>query len=215
MNPRTRAVLIAAVTLLASGALYHALARDSAELNNAATRVAQVPTVVGDWDARDVTTDHAAFAQAGANAYWMRVYENRKTKTEVLVILMTGRSGKMAVHTPEICYGGAGYELRETPAAVAFTADGADRFWTAHFAKPGGAVQHLRLFWAWNARGEWKASTVPRWQFLGEPLLYKLYVSRGLEPGPGVAPTNDPAAQFLREFLPVVNRTLFGSERAS
>src|SRR5437867_1668327 len=120
MCSRSFAVLAAVVTLLASGALYHLLARDSSQLDAAAERVAQVPSVIGDWQGHDETVDDAAFAQAGAKAYWMRVYVHQKTKATVLAILMCGRAGKMAVHTPEVCYGGAGFELHDAPAACVF-----------------------------------------------------------------------------------------------
>jgi hypothetical protein len=65
------------------------------------------------------------------------------------------------------------------------------------------------LYWAWNADGSWEASSSPRWQFRGAPFLYKLYVSRDINRQPGVAPGADATAQFMREFLPVLDRTLF------
>ena len=212
MPSRSSAILIAVATLFASGALYHLLARDSSQLDVAAGRVARVPSVIGDWQGHDETADDAAFAQAGANAYWMRSYVNQKTKAAVFAILMCGRSGKMAVHTPEVCYGGAGFELNDAPASCAFKNERGEKtsqFWAAHFVKKNGAPKHLRLFWAWNSRGEWEAVASPRWQFLGEPYLYKLYVSRDTGGAPNVSAQADPAADFLREFLPVLKGTLF------
>jgi hypothetical protein len=213
MSSRFYAFLAAIVTLLASGVLYHALARDSAQLDAAAERVAQVPTIVGDWHGHDEATDDGAFAQAGAKAYWMRVYVHQKTKASVLVILMCGRSGRMAVHTPEVCYGGAGFELQDAAKPCEFkneTGEKTSQFWTAHFVKKAGAPKHLRLYWAWNARGEWDASSSPRWQFRGEPFLYKLYVSRDISQAPNTAAQADAAAEFLRTFLPVLKQSLAG-----
>jgi hypothetical protein len=209
MSARYCAFLAAVAILLTSGVLYHSLAKDSAQLDAAAACVALAPKVIGAWHAHDEATDERAFAQTGAKGYWMRQYVNQETKASVLVILMCGRPGKMAVHTPEVCYGGAGYELRDQPAACAVQNEHrteASQFWTAQFTKKAG---RLRLYWAWNARGTWEAAAAPRWQFRGEPFLYKLYVSRDVSQQSAVAPEADVTAEFLRRFVPELNRTLF------
>jgi len=209
MSARYCAFLAAVAILLTSGIMYHSLAKDSAQLDAAAARVALVPKVIGAWHAHEEATDERAFAQTGAKGYWMRQYVNQETKASVLVILMCGRPGKMAVHTPEVCYSGAGYELHDQPAACAIQnehSSEAAQFWTAQFTKKAG---RLRLYWAWNARGSWEASAAPRWQFRGEPFLYKLYVSRDVSQQSAVAPEADVAAEFLRRLVPELNRTLF------
>ncbi len=210
MSRRNLAFLAAVAMLLASGLLYHLLAKDSDQLEPAAERVALVPMVIGDWQGHDEEVDRASFEQAGAKGYWTRTYVNARTNESVLVILMCGRAGKMAVHTPEVCYHGAGYELHEEPTACALKESGS--FWTAQFTKKATVPTHLRLYWAWNAHGAWEASAAARWQFRGEPFLYKLYVSRDISRQPGVAPGADMAAQFMRELLPVLDRTLFPKE---
>jgi hypothetical protein len=206
MKIRYYAFLAAIALLLVSGLLYHSQASSSEQLDIAAARVAGVPKIVGDWHGKDEATEDRAFAQAGAKAYWARQYVNQKTKDSVLVILMCGRAGKMAVHTPEVCYSGAGYELHEQPTVCPIN-DGA-RFWTAKFTKK---TSHLRLYWAWNARGVWEASSGPRWQFRGEPFLYKLYVSRDISEQASVAAEADATAEFLRGFVPVLQQTLFAT----
>jgi Protein of unknown function (DUF3485) len=205
MNTRYYAFLAAIAMLLASGVLYHSLASDSEQLDIAAAKVARVPKIVGAWHGQDETTDDRAFAQTGAKGYWTRHYVNQQTKDSVLVILMCGRPGKMAVHTPEVCYSGAGYELQDRSAACAINTNA--QFWTAKFTKK---TSHLRLYWAWNARGTWEASQGPRWQFRGEPFLYKLYVSRDISEHASVAPEADATAEFLHEFVPALKQTLFG-----
>jgi hypothetical protein len=205
MPTRYYAFLAAIGCLLLSGVLCHSLANDSEQLDAAAARVAQVPQVIGDWHGQDETPEDRSFEQTGAKSYWMRHYVNQKTKDSVLVILMCGRSGRMAVHTPEVCYSGAGYELQDQPTASAIKGD--ERFWTAQFTKKAG---QLRLYWAWNARGTWEASSAPRWEFRGEPFLYKLYVSREIS---AQEPQTDVTAEFLRQFVPVLNATLFPNEQ--
>ncbi len=208
MSRRNLAFLAAVAMLLTSGMLYHLLAKDSDQLDPAAQRVALAPLAIGDWRGQDEAMDRESFEQAGAKGYWMRSYVNARTGESILVILMCGRAGKMSVHTPEVCYRGAGYELQGQPAICAIKSDAS--FWTAQFTKKAAPPTHLRLYWAWNADGSWEASASPRWQFRGAPFLYKLYVSRDISRQPGVAPGADVAAQFMREFLPVLDKTLFG-----
>jgi hypothetical protein len=122
----------------------------------------------------------------------------------VLAILMCGRAGKMAVHTPDVCYRGAGYDVGGD--ASAFKLDGG-QFWTARFTKKAaGKSSSLRLYWAWNSRAAWEAPTSPRWHFRGESFLYKLYVSHEMTHGTRDA---DVTAEFLKEFVPQLNGTLF------
>ena len=45
--------------------------------------------------------------------------------------------------------------------------------WTARFLKGTGVASDLRLYWGWSTGGSWQASANPRWQFGGEPFLYK------------------------------------------
>ena len=80
-------------------------------------------------------------------------------------------------------------------------------FWSAGFSKEAGAESNLRLLWAWGAKDGWQASTRPRWDFGGEPFLYKLYVSHE-DAGTGSSTTKAITA-FMRQFLPAVNKTLF------
>jgi hypothetical protein len=115
----------------------------------------------------------------------------------------------MAVHTPEVCYHGAGYELRGPPTPFALPTETSQQLWTARFDKRVGRPGQLRLYWGWNAQGNWQAATTPRWQFRGEPFLYKLYVSH--EIASPTAAEVDPTPEFLRAFVPVMQQTLFPS----
>lgn len=204
---RAVAVLTAVLVLTASGLVHGIWAerwRPSEELRAACARVELVPLEVGDWTAAAEDADTASFAQAGAQSYWVRAYTNPRKKTTLYVILMCGRSGKMAVHTPEICYRGAGFELADRPevwTVSAATGESLGAFWTASFTKGSGA--DLRLAWGWNANKGWQAPTSPRWDFGGEPFLYKLYLSHELTPGSERA-----AEDFMRQFLPQLQKTL-------
>ena len=205
-----------ALTLLLAGGLLHGLYAErwveSDELRQAVERVAAAPHKVGDWTGKDLEADPVEFERAGARGYWMRAYTNHRTGASVLVILMTGRAGKMAVHTPEVCYRGAGYDLLGAPAAYPVRTDLAEplgTFWTARFGKKAGVATDLRLFWAWAGPETWTAADNPRWQFRGAPFLYKLYVSHDGAGPAGARLDADPGTDFLRQFLPELNGQLF------
>lgn len=215
MAPVQKHALLAAVgALLLSGVVCHLLARDSSQLDGAADRVALVPRDFGEWRGQDEETDASSFAMAGARGYWMRMYVNQRTKEGILVILMCGRPGRMGVHTPEVCYGGAGFNLRDEPTPVALKNDRGDdgQLWSAVFTKNTGLTTRLRLYWGWRSRGPWEAAPAPRWQFRGEPYLYKLYVARDLGGQSSSTAEADSSAAFFREFIPVLNETLFPPE---
>src|SRR6266542_46101 len=109
-----------AVAIIAVCGVAHGLRAErwhqSAALEEALARFKQSPMEIGDWKGEALEGDAKAFAQAGAQAYWTRIYTNVRNRRSVLVILMCGRAGRMAVHTPERCYRGAGYELYDKPA---------------------------------------------------------------------------------------------------
>ena len=126
---------------------------------------------------------------------------------ELLAVLMVGRAGRMAVHTPEVCYRGAGYELSGPPSQHDVTEDGGRRaaFWTATFVKPNTSGSDLQLYWGWNGGDGWKAPTSPRWEFADRPALYKLYLSQVRT---GAAADERHMDEFLRKFLPAVETSL-------
>src|SRR5581483_5422738 len=138
---RIAVIVVALVVVIGSG-LVHGVWGDrwqkSTALEEACARVAQVPLELGDWHGKEVIVDDEEFRRAGAEAYWMRTYTHRRQPLSVLVILMCGRAGRMSVHTPEVCYQGAGFQMLGTPRATKIAwADDEEpgRFWTARFGK--------------------------------------------------------------------------------
>jgi hypothetical protein len=198
------------LTLLLAAGVVHGLWTErwtpSPALEQACGQVPLVPLVIGDWQGEDLETDAATYALAGARSYWARTYTNRVNGVSVFAILMCGRTGKMAVHTPEVCYRGAGYDLLETPVHTVLRDDlgtEAGVMWSARFAKQAGTGSDLRLYWGWNDGTGWQAPANPRWDFRGRPYLYKLYVSHELNGG-----ADDPTTDFLQQLLPTLKELL-------
>ena len=202
---------LTAMTLLLAVGLVHGIWTErwypSTALEEAGAQLVGVPMDIGDWHGSDVEVDPGLFTLAGARSFWARSYTERRGGGTVLAILMCGRAGKMAVHTPEICYRGAGYDLLTPPTRTVLRDDADDElgtFWHGRFSKQSAAESDLRLYWAWSAGDGWQAPGNPRWEFRGRHFLYKLYVSHEIN-GPSDL---DPSAEFLRQLLPVLKETL-------
>jgi hypothetical protein len=170
----------------------------------AVARLGQVPATIGDWSGESREMDPAAMKRAGIDGYAMKVYRNARTGQMMSVLLVCGRPGPISVHTPDICYAGAGYE-QSGPAEVASLGGGAGdaaAFREAIFAKPAAVVPSvLQIYWSWNAGRGWQAPGNPRVSFAAAPSLYKLYLIREATSA-GELAGDETALAFARDLLP-------------
>src|SRR5262249_27601274 len=208
--PMLRTVpLLAALPLLAVVGVAEGLWTNrwgpSADLDAASARLADLPLNVGEWEGQVLELDQRQGAQAGMHGYLMRAYVHRETGSSLRVLIICGRPGPVAIHTPDVCYGGAGFVLTDGPAREALAANAvapSPQFWSARFKKQKDAQpEQLRIRWAWTADGAWQAPDNPRLKFVGSSHLYKIYLIHritGLEEHPEEDPTED----SLRAFLP-------------
>jgi hypothetical protein len=204
--------LFAALLVLVVSGLVHGLWThrwgSAEELERASARVPTVPLSAGPWTGVNVEVDSQQFKQTRADSYWMRRYARPGESEVITVILMCGRPGSMGVHTPDICYRGAGFEMSDEPTrqVVALPGGAGAEFWSAHFRQPGKLPgTSLHLYWSWGYDGRWQAPASPRWEFGGAPYLYKLYV---------VCETaaDGRTSAFLQELLPSLQQALFCPE---
>lgn len=180
---------------------------DGAE--RAAARLPDVPLTIGDWDGQmgELSPRHLSVAElSGAR---LCEYVNRRTGSVVSTLLVCGRPGPVSVHTPEVCYAGAGYEAVGARTRYSNPSLPGAAFWLCDFQKPNTAtLDRLRIFYSWSINGPWSAPENPRLAFFRQPALYKLYVIRQMaqvdEPL-----EDDPAVEFLKVFLPQVEKSLF------
>jgi hypothetical protein len=203
MHGSRTTVVAVLVLIVASGAAYR-------WTSGAAVTpvIPAIPLKIGDWIGEDQATDFDDPALANLT----RRYTNAKTGRWFLISLTAGHPGLTAVHTPEYCYRGSGYDLaalidRRTvdvpsgPPAV---------FWTTQFQKKTAAgTEQLRIFWGWSADGTWYAPSFDaRFYYVGKPLLYKLYVVGAGQAD--VTPGKDPQLDnFLATVLGTLNDALF------
>ncbi len=175
----------------------------------AAVRLAQFPLTVGDWDGRVGGLDDRQMSLAELSGARVCEYVNRRTGSVVSTLLVSGRAGPVSVHTPEICFGGIGYELTGTRVRWREPSHSGAEFWLCDFYKPQAiSPDRLRIFYAWSVTGDWSAPESPRLAFFREPALYKLYVTRKMLQAEEPL-EDDPAIDFLKVFLPQLHKSVF------
>jgi Protein of unknown function (DUF3485) len=215
MRPLLLAVI--AVLLVADGyvhGLWTGRWQTSHELEQAVARLPSVPMSIGDWQAEARTLPERHAEIAGFSGYLLRTYRNRQDGSVVNVLLACGPPGPLSVHTPEVCFVGAGFEPLEQAKRVDLRpagAGGGAEFWKASYGKSQSvAPERLRVFWSWHARGTWQVPDNPRWTFAGLPVIDKLYVTWPLNGS--MEESNDVVqAKFMEAFLAAVDKSLFAT----
>jgi hypothetical protein len=212
-----RLTLIAALVLLVGAAVVHGLWTDrwnsGRDLDVALDRLDTIPLAAPHWRGRvhELEDEQAQTARrVGITRIARRIFVSDDERS-VTVLLMCGRFGPLSVHTPDVCYGAAGYTMfgRAERFELKSAEGDAAVFWAATFHRPRSPeAAPLRVIWGWNAGDGWLAPDNPRWKFRMKPVLYKLYVTREMtslhEPL-----SQDPGMAFLKVWLPELDRTLF------
>jgi hypothetical protein len=181
----------------------------SPDLRKAGERLEAVPEPAGDWEGQPFEISDRELKIGGVTGYLARRYVNRITSEEAMVIVVCGRPGAIAVHTPDICYQGLGYQMANRPNRVAIPGGKKNGdLWTATFTRTGGQPDSLRIFWGWTADGPWQAADNPRFRFLRAGALYKLYVVRRLPWSAKKLETEDPSLKLLEALQPQLAKCL-------
>ena len=178
----------------------------SAALDAIPERLAAVPAVVGQWTGRDAEVAPHELSATEANGILRRRFVNARTGAVVSLLVVAGRPGPVSVHTPDICFPGAGFT--EMGSAQRLDLSGGDQMKAFRFQKTNTAPVYLRVLCGWSATGTWSVPDNPRWEFARSPVLYKLYVVHELA-RPDEPLDDDPAVGFLRELLPSLRAAIF------
>ena len=207
-------VVAGAILVVASG-LIHGFwtgrwGSSSADPLAAAARLDDVAQTIGSWEGADMEVDAEQLAVAQVVGHLSRRYIDRETGTALSVLIVCGRPGPIAVHPPDICYRGAGYELVNAPAKYVVNSPAGTQsaeFWMARSVKTDSAVpSQLEVFRSWSASGVWKADN-PRLRFAGFPALYKLYVVRDVTSDQSL--DSNATVSFIQTLLSELDRSLF------
>lgn len=168
----------------------------------AARHLEQLPAQIGDWKLvkSDKMSDFAV-ATLMCAGYVNRTYVEQSTGDSVSVAIIVGPTGPTAVHTPEICYSSRDYAIEEARQATSIAdRNGNDHgFWKTILRSTDPTAEQLGVYYGWTAHGKWIASESPRFEFAGDPLLFKLQLAAPLPPGP--VKENNPGERFLMDLL--------------
>jgi hypothetical protein len=186
----------------------------SEAVQEATQRLAQVPRTVGDWESIDQELEERQVKRAEITGYVQRHYTNRRTGEQLDVLLVCGPAMPVALHSPDVCYRGAGYVLQkelDRRQVNAGLPSGPAEFRVGDFVKEDDAVpDRLRIYWSWGAAGKWQAPDNPRLHYADHDALFKVYIVRRKFRA-DEAPAADIAPAFLRLLLPKVQKALFES----
>lgn len=181
-------------------------------LTELAGRLKSLPKVLGEWTAgEDRAIGPRELAMTGAVGHISRTYTNPTKGLAVSVLLLSGLPGDISTHTPDACYPGAGYTLRESDlySRKYGVPEQTAQFRTAIATKGGASPSTLRIFWTWHGSKGWSAPEEPRWTFGAEPVLTKLYLVRETG-GAKVDLETDPCNEFMTLLLPELDRLIAG-----
>jgi exosortase/archaeosortase family protein len=193
--------------------------RTSQQLRLAVSRLDRVPLAIGDWRGRAEPIDPRETTAAELDGCLLQRYENLRTGRAITLVLVCGRPGPVSLHSPEICYPGAGLEMAQgAPAKVAVP--GGRRGKQAEFLRADFEQERsfphecLRIAWSWKGTGPWSVPTQPRITFASQPFLYKLYLV--YRPGWDTEQAEDDSfSDFLQRLLPELDQALDPGSGAS
>ena len=183
----------------------------SEKLTAACLRLRDVPVTLGDWSSEDYEISPRELEVGEIDGYISRRYSHPDGRS-VHVTLVCGQPGPVSVHTPDVCFRGAGFQPLATPRQTDVSVeDQSHGLMLCDFVKQSSsAADSRRVFWGWSSDGRWKAPENPRISFAGQPFLYKLYVLRGLD-RPDESKDEDLCLDFLNLLIPELQQTLFDS----
>lgn len=182
---------------------------DAQLVSQVQARLDAIPSAFGDWTSESREYDAKSMDRTGSFASLNRIYHNAKTNESIGILILAGPAQEIGSHDPNRCYVGAGYRPVGAAAKKTLpeaTPAGPCSYWTARFDTDTFPAASLQVNWAWTLNGLWTASDNARYEFVREPVLYKLYVSRRINAA--ATDETDPTELFLSEFFPVVQEQL-------
>ena len=143
------------------------------------------------------------------------VYRNVDTEANAIVTVMSGPSGPLAAHTPEVCYSSKAYVIDSVPELLKIElADGTKcELRVVNLVPRSDNHEPLTVIYGWNDGSTWKAPA-PTWSravYAGTQSLVKLQVAILTNGDSSVASTKDRQSQlkqFLNQFIPVLTAQL-------
>ncbi len=180
-------------------------------LEEARAALKEIPMTIGDWEAQrenEMTTEEITILQV-QNGYISRSYRNVNTNEYVHIILMVGPTGRVVVHTPEICFGGKDYKKEGNSVAMPFsvaTNEGSnieDTLWKIDFVNRSLDLRgRISFYYGVSVGTAWFAAERPRQTFQKYRYAYRLQAQAHSEA------ERDTVKLFLEDCLPTIHEHL-------
>lgn len=193
----------------------------SKELQAHIDRIKRIPTTFGDWDSIEAPMTQRELDASGSLSAFSRQFQSKSDPSKVVsVFVVCGLSRDITAHTPDQCYPLSGFEEVEDPQAydIEFGTDhkNAMEFRTNRFKKAHSIMpQDLRIFWSFSGDGKWESPSIPKFSLAHFPALYKIYVNTSVRGATSTRADDSAAVKFLKDFMPILNSTLFPPESES
>jgi hypothetical protein len=208
--------LVGVLVLLGIGGVVHGMwthrwAGDSAR-DAGVDLLAKLDVPLGDWQPGPATPVNERDIPKGTQAT-SRQFLNEKANKRAVASVTCGTPGVVAAHTPDVCFLGSGYKLKNPPSkqTLSLAGGGSVTFYVADFEKTSASgTEAVRCRWAWTADGTWYAPDYPRLFFaksqVNLPVLYKLYVVHPI--GDEDLTKNDPYRTLAADLAAALGRQL-------
>ena len=171
----------------------------SVSIREEQARLDAIPMAIGPWEGTTTSISEKELRIAEVRAHISRRYVRKNSNESLQVLLLFGTPGALGAHSPEVCYGGAGFRQTSPPHRRATASEHAD-FWSLRFETGGLPPEDLDVMWSICADGVWTAPDNPRLSLSANRHVHKLYVARTPKPNENRTQKNV-SEEFLELFL--------------
>ena len=150
---------------------------------NSPFALADLPMTIDAWKGQNATMDPRIVRGSGSTDIVTRRYINQRTGVSLDVVILYGPTSDMFIHTPELCYPAAGFEILpgtvERPIAVEGTGAETVPFRSLAFTKgEGGLADTQEVYYSLFYDGRWTTQSTSPKASQRIPGMYKVQLSR-------------------------------------
>ena len=160
-------------------------------------RLSELSTTMGTWQATpgEAQLDPEVARFAGATEHFVRNYIDQKSGDQATALTLYGPATDVHLHTPEICYPAAGYQIVKGPIDRSIAVPGVKepvRYrWAVYMKRVGNIPRYEEVFYSFLHHGDWLPDVTGRWKtFRYYPGLFKVQIANptsGLSEGPSLS----------------------------
>lgn len=188
MNPGfiARLLVVVGVTLVSTFLHGEATFRWGvpASLLESDQQVKDLPKEIGEWKSSEDADRlrQEVIDELGVTEYISRIYARGQDTLSLL--LLSGRTGRLIRHSPEICYGATGNQFLAKPTEVPFSVDGVEHRFRILSVRPASdATGDFVVVYGFAQNGQFLSPENPRLVYHGTQAIQKIQVLCRAESG--------------------------------